>query len=95
MWTKHGNWAAGGSVDRDDNNVNNGEGGGGHHDDNNSDNDHDNKGGGGCKGTAHPGVGTTYDIIVIANTRSSLTTTSALSMAVMMAILAAVWGGLV
>jgi hypothetical protein len=53
---------------------------------------------GGCKGTAHPGVGTTYAFIVIvlgANTRSSSTMTLALVKGMMMAILAAVQGGLV
>jgi hypothetical protein len=52
---------------------------------------------GGCEGMAHPGVGTTCDGIMImsnAITRSSLTTTSAPAMVVMMAMLAAVWGGL-
>ncbi len=55
------------------------------------------KAGGGCKGMAHPGMGTTYNILVIvpnANTSSSLTTTLALATAVMMATLAAVQGGL-
>ncbi len=56
------------------------------------------KAGVGCKGRAHLGVGTTYDVIVIvpnANMRSSLTTTLASATAVMMAMLAAVRGGLV
>ncbi len=48
--------------------------------------------GGGCKGTAHPRVGMTYNDVVIV--RSSLTTTSALATAVIITMLAAVWGGL-
>ncbi len=56
------------------------------------------KAGGGCKGTVHPRVGTMYDVVVIvpnANTRSSLMMTLASATAVMMAMLAAVRGGLV
>jgi hypothetical protein len=56
------------------------------------------KAGGGCKGMAHPGVGTTYDIVMIVpntNTRSSLMTTLALGMVVVMATLPAVGGGLI
>ncbi len=95
-WTKQCNWAAGGSVDHDNKDVNNDKG-------------EEaialimimtmitrTKAGGGCEGTAHPGVGTTYDIVVFvpnANTRSSSTMTSALATAVIMAMLAAVrWG---
>ncbi len=78
-WTKQGNWAAGGSVDRNED------------DDVKTAKREEaiatilimttitmTKVGGGCKGTAHPGMGTTYDIVVImpnANTRSSSTTT--------------------
>ncbi len=96
-WTKQGNWAAGGSVDRTMTTLTMTRG-------------EEaiamitimttitrTKAGGGCKGTAHPGVGTTYNVIVIvpnANMWSSLTMTSASAMAVMMAILAVVRGGL-
>jgi hypothetical protein len=55
------------------------------------------KAGGGCKGTAHPGVGTTDNVVMIvlnANTRSSLMTTSASATAVMMAMLSTIQGGL-
>ncbi len=54
--------------------------------------------GGGCKGTAHPGVGRTYNVIMIlpnANMRSFLLTTLVLATAVMMILLVAVRGGLV
>ncbi len=56
------------------------------------------KAGGGCKGTARPRVGTTYDVVMIvpnANTRLSSTATLASAMTVMMAMLAAVGGELV
>ncbi len=54
--------------------------------------------GGGCKGTAHPRVGTMYTIVVIVpntNTRSSSMMTSTSATAEMMAMLAAVQEGLV
>ncbi len=76
--TKQGNWAVGGSVNYNDDNVNDDKGGGGYRDDNHNDNSCEDKAGGGCKGTAHPGVGTKYNVLVImpnANTRSSLMTT--------------------
>ncbi len=54
--------------------------------------------GGGCKGTAHPRVGTTYDVVIIlpnANMRSFSLTTLVSATAVMMILLVAVRGGLV
>ncbi len=44
-WTKQGNWAAGGSVDRDNDDIHDDEGGGGHRNDRDNDNDHDEEGG--------------------------------------------------